>query len=150
MATALEGTAARARSDFWLRFHRSLTSWLTDYVFSPSYKWALSRKNGLSRPLLAMNGALLLTMLVSGLWHGTTFSFFLFGLAHGLYFIIFRTWETILTKRLGKRGLRAWRQRWWVHGLGIVITFNAVAFSLVFFQLDAAQAMQLFARFIGL
>ena len=141
---------ARNISDFWLRFHRSLTSWLTDYVFSPGYKWALSRKNGLSRPLLAMNGALLLTMLISGLWHGTTFSFFLFGLAHGLYFILFRTWETVLTRHLGKQRLRAWRQRGWVHLLGIVITFNAVAFSLVFFQLDATQAIRLFARFIGL
>ena len=38
-----------------------------------------------------MNGALLLTMLVSGLRDGTTLGFFLFGLAHGLYFVVFRT-----------------------------------------------------------
>ena len=51
---------------------------------------------------------------------------------------------------MGKRGLRAWRKHWWVHLLGILLTFHAVAFSLVFFRLDAPQAFQLFARFLGL
>ena len=141
---------ARDISDFWMRFHRSLTSWLTDYVFSPAYKWALSRPAGGSRPLLAMNGALLLTMLVSGVWHGTTLSFALFGLAHGLYFVAFRTWEALLTKRMGKKALRAWRRRPLVHAAAVFITFHAVALSLVFFRLDADHAFRVFARLFGL
>lgn len=42
-------------SDFWLRQHRSLTLWLTDYVFTPAYKWELSHKTLSRRPLLAGN-----------------------------------------------------------------------------------------------
>ena len=141
---------ARNISDFWSRFHRSLTSWLTDYVFSPTYKWALGQRRWKISPLLAMNGALLLTMLVSGLWHGTTLSFFLFGLAHGLYFVVFRTWEAVLAKRMGKRGLRAFRQREWVRAVGIALTFHAVALSLVFFRLDAQTAFRFFGRLLGL
>jgi D-alanyl-lipoteichoic acid acyltransferase DltB (MBOAT superfamily) len=140
---------ARNISDFWLRMHRSLTLWLTDYIFSPAYKWALEKDWFVSRPLLAMNIALLLTMLVSGLWHGTTLSFLLFGLAHGVYFIIYRTWDTLGAKRFGKKSLREWRRRWSFQLLGMFITFNAVAFSLIFFRLDEKQALQVFARFFG-
>jgi D-alanyl-lipoteichoic acid acyltransferase DltB (MBOAT superfamily) len=140
---------ARDISEFWQRFHRSLTSWLTDYIFSPSYKWVLTQTGGQSYPLLALNGALLLTMLVSGLWHGTTPSFVVFGLLQGLYFVVFRTWEAVLIDWLGRRGLRALRKRWWAQVLGIIITFNAVAFSLVFFRIDVRQGLELLARFFG-
>ena len=140
---------ARDISEFWQRFHRSLTSWLTDYIFSPSYKWALSQTGGQSHPLLALNSALLLTMLASGLWHGTTLSFVVFGLLQGLYFVVFRTWEAVLIDLLGRRGLRALRKRWWAQVLGIVITFNAVAFSLVFFRIDVRQGLKLLARVFG-
>jgi D-alanyl-lipoteichoic acid acyltransferase DltB (MBOAT superfamily) len=140
---------ARNIADFWNRFHRSLTQWLTDYVFSPSYRWGLSRRGGTARPLLAMNGALLLTLMVSGLWHGTTLSFFLFGLLHGLYFVIYRSWEALLARRMGKKRMREWRRRTWVRFFGIVITFNAVAFSFLFFRLDAHQALVAFSRFFG-
>ena len=141
---------ARNISEFWLRFHQSLTNWLTNYVFSPTYKWALTKRWLGSHPLLAMNIALLLTMVVSGLWHGTTLSFLLFGLAHGLYFVIYRTWDALITKRFGKEQVRKWRSRWIVQLAGILITFNAVAFSLVFFRLDASTALRLFGRLGGL
>ncbi len=137
---------ARNISDFWFRFHRSLTQWLTNYVFTPAYKKALTSFYFSTRPLLAMNVALLLTMLVSGLWHGTTISFLLFGLVHGLLFVIFRTWESLATKRYGKLRLRAWRQRPTVHLVSVLATMSAVALSLVFFRLDVDQALQVFAR----
>jgi D-alanyl-lipoteichoic acid acyltransferase DltB (MBOAT superfamily) len=140
---------ARNISDFWLRFHRSLTAWLTTYVFSPAYKWALGTRWLGTRPLLATNLALLLTMLVSGLWHGTTVSFLLFGLAQGLYFAVFRTWDTLLLRLLGRQRLREWRAWWPVHVAGIFITFHAVAFSLIFFRLRPEAALALLARLGG-
>lgn len=141
---------ARNISEFWQRFHQSLTNWLTNYVFSPVYKWALTQRWFASRPLLAMNAALVLTMVISGLWHGTSLSFLLFGLTHGCYFVIFRTWDTLLIRRLGKQRVRAWRGRWPVQLIGMLLTFNAVAFSLVFFRLDARTALHLFARLSGI
>jgi D-alanyl-lipoteichoic acid acyltransferase DltB (MBOAT superfamily) len=140
---------ARNISDFWLRFHRSLTAWLTTYVFSPAYKWALGTRWLGSRPLLATNLALLLTMLVSGLWHGTTVSFLLFGLAQGIYFAVFRTWDTLLLRLLGRQRLREWRAWWPVHVAGVFITFHAVAFSLIFFRLRPEAALALLARLGG-
>ena len=125
---------ARNISDFWLRQHRSLTLWLTDYVFTPTLKTMLTRNFGARHPLAAANLSLMLTMLVSGLWHGTTVSFLLFGIVHGLWFVIYRSWDELLIQRMGRKGVREWRQRGWVHAVGIVLTFNATAFTFVFFQ----------------
>ncbi len=62
--------------DFWRRWHLSLSSWLRDYVYIPL---GGSRKGRMRR---AVN--ILLTFLVSGLWHGTGFHFVLWGLLHGI------------------------------------------------------------------
>jgi D-alanyl-lipoteichoic acid acyltransferase DltB (MBOAT superfamily) len=140
---------ARNISDFWLRFHRSLTQWLTTYVFSPAYKWALEHPVLRSRPFLAANGALVLTMLVSGLWHGTTLSFLLFGLVHGLFFLVFRSWETLAMRRFGSPWLRRWRARPLVHAASVLVTFTVVALSLVFFRLEAGDAVGVLTRLAG-
>jgi D-alanyl-lipoteichoic acid acyltransferase DltB (MBOAT superfamily) len=137
-------------SDFWLRQHRSLTLWLTDYIFSPTYKWALTNRWLSSYPLLAVNGALMVTMLISGLWHGTTLSFFLFGVAHGLFFVIYRTWDTLLVRQFGVQKVRAWRTRWPVRLFGIALTFNATAFAFIFFRLDTAQIEKVLHRVVFL
>ena len=72
-----------------------------------------------------------------------------FGVLQGLYFVIFRTWEAVLIDLLGRRRLRALRKRWWAQALGIVITFNAVALSLIFFRIDVRQGLELLARVFG-
>jgi len=130
-------------SDFWLRQHRSLTLWLTDYVFSPAYKAMLSG-DALSRfPLLAASLALLLTMLVSGLWHGTSVGFLLFGLAHGLYLITYRIWDHLLVGNWGRKRTARFRKTWPARATGIFLTFNAAAFAFLFFQLDTPHLLQL-------
>lgn len=133
---------ARNISDFWLRQHRTLTLWLTDYVFSPLYKKALTTPRVARYRLAAANGVLMATMLVSGLWHGTTVSFFLFGVAHGLCFVIYRTWSEVLSRWLGKQRLRELRDRWYVRAGGVVLTFNATALAFVFFQVRPERVME--------
>lgn len=141
---------ARNISDFWLRMHRSLTLWLTDYIFSPLYKRLLTGRRLTSHPMVAVNISLLVTMIVSGLWHGTTLSFLLFGIVHGVYLVVFRTWDMLIVQRYGKQRVREWRKKWIVRASGIFITFNAVAFAFVLFRLDATEAMHVFARFLRL
>jgi D-alanyl-lipoteichoic acid acyltransferase DltB (MBOAT superfamily) len=137
-------------SEFWLRQHRSLTLWLTDYVFSPAYKWALTNRMLSSYPLIAVNGALMITMLVSGLWHGTTLSFFLFGVAHGVFLVVYRTWDAFLVRQFGMQKVRAWRTLWPVRLSGMAITFNATAFAFIFFRIDAVQIENLLSRIVWL
>ena len=68
---------AKTVREFWRRWHISLTSWFTDYVYIPL---GGSRK-GLLRQVLHI----LVVFLLSGLWHGAGWTFVLWGLIHGLY-----------------------------------------------------------------
>lgn len=67
---------SRSLSEFWRRWHISLSSWLRDYVYIPL---GGSRKGQLRQKL-----NLMLTFLVSGIWHGTGWTFIIWGLLHGL------------------------------------------------------------------
>jgi alginate O-acetyltransferase complex protein AlgI len=67
--------------ELWSRWHISLTTWLNDYVFTPiSLSLRQYRRWGIG-------AAILLTFLVSGLWHGAKWTFVLWGLINGLLFI---------------------------------------------------------------
>ncbi len=128
-------------SEYWLKVHRTLTQWLTDYVFTPLYKRGLTMRALTRHPLLAMNAALLVTMLVTGLWHGTTGNFLAFGLIHGLFQIVFRSWDWMITKKWGKSRVRQWRKRFVARAFGIFLTFHAAAFAYLFFDLSVSEAL---------
>jgi D-alanyl-lipoteichoic acid acyltransferase DltB (MBOAT superfamily) len=124
---------------YWLRVHRSLTEWLTDYVFHPLYTGLLRFRLLRGHRLASRNLAIAATMLIAGVWHGTTLSFVLFGLVHAFYQVVYRTTEHFLTGRLGAEGLHALRARrsWAV--AGTVVTFVATASAYVFFVLTPSQ-----------
>lgn len=68
---------ARGFSDFWRRWHISLSSWLRDYLYIPlgGNKYGRTYRN------------LMLTMLLGGLWHGASWVFITWGFIHGIYLI---------------------------------------------------------------
>ena len=68
--------------DFWRRWHISLSTWLRDYLYIPLG----GSRNGLKRMIFA----LMMTMLLGGLWHGASWNFVLWGLVHGLLLIVHR------------------------------------------------------------
>jgi len=68
-------------SDFWRKWHISLTTWMMDYVFTPlSFTVRNYHKKGLVI-------AIITTFVLVGFWHGAHWTFGLYGLLHGLYFI---------------------------------------------------------------
>ncbi len=68
-------------AQFWQRWHISLTSWMTEYVFTPlSF---IFRRKGKTGVILAI----MINFLLVGLWHGSNWTFIWFGFMHGLYFI---------------------------------------------------------------
>jgi len=70
--------------DFWRRWHITLSDWLRIYVFFPISRFLRERwKN--ERTLLNILIPTLITMLVSGLWHGTGWNFILWGILHGVW-----------------------------------------------------------------
>ena len=109
-------------SDFWRRWHMTLSRFLRDYLYI-----ALGgNRKGLARRY--MN--LLVTMLLGGLWHGAGWTFVLWGGLHGIYLVIHQAWLEF-RKHLGlKMGAGSRLERF----LGIIFTFLAVVVGWVFFR----------------
>lgn len=78
-------------TDFWQRWHISLSEWLRDYIFFPVRRTVLRWKN--SPALLGLILPPLVTMSLSGLWHGAQWTFVLWGVYHGLLIILYRWLE---------------------------------------------------------
>jgi alginate O-acetyltransferase complex protein AlgI len=74
--------AATGFSDFWRRWHITLSTWLRDYLYIPLG----GNRKGATRMYIA----LMLTMLLGGLWHGANWTFVVWGGLHGLYLWIER------------------------------------------------------------
>lgn len=127
-------------TDFWRRWHISLSSWLRDYLFLP-ISFSVSRKIK-SPKLLGMkteNYAYLFgmtaTMLLCGLWHGANWTFILWGGIHGLYMGL----AFITRKKRAK--LRKWigiKKNSSFHRIaGISITISFITLSWVFFRANS-------------
>jgi D-alanyl-lipoteichoic acid acyltransferase DltB (MBOAT superfamily) len=68
-------------ADFWRRWHISLTSWLTEYVFTPL---SITFRDWGNKGLIV---AIVINFTIIGLWHGANWTYVLFGFLHGCYFI---------------------------------------------------------------
>jgi alginate O-acetyltransferase complex protein AlgI len=76
-------------SDFWRRWHISLSNWLRDYLFLPISFWFLRRVKGahwlgIKTESAAYVIAITATMFIAGLWHGASWNFVAWGVFHGL------------------------------------------------------------------
>ena len=119
-------------SDYWRRWHISLTSWLTDYVFMPLnikfrdwYHWGMIL-------------AIIINMVLVGLWHGANWTFAVFGLYHGLLFIplilsgSFMKKSRLQTNRLGLPVLKDFGR--------MALTFTLVTIGLILFRAPSISA----------
>jgi alginate O-acetyltransferase complex protein AlgI len=91
-------------AEFWRRWHISLNTWLFDYLFAPlttGRSWFRGRAGA----------GFLVVFLVSGLWHGATWTFVLWGLAHGVALAIHNAYDGWYKGRCrGDRRYVAWRK----------------------------------------
>lgn len=113
-------------SDFWRRWHISLSQWLRDYLYIP-----LGGNRG---GVLGHCRNLMVTMLLGGLWHGANWTFIIWGGIHGLYLVIQRL--------LPPSAFNCENAGWLRRGVQIVFVFFAVCVSWVFFRSkDMATAL---------
>jgi alginate O-acetyltransferase complex protein AlgI len=128
--------AAIGFSDFWQRWHISLSAWLRDYLYIPLG----GNRKGVPRALIN----LMITMLLGGLWHGAAWTFVAWGALHGFYL-----WLERLCARLFAGS--EWTQRAAVRlGLGLA-TFALVTITWVFFRAqDFPTAGRLLLSMFGL
>lgn len=103
-------------SDLWSRWHISLSTWLRDYLYIPL--------GGNRHGMVRMYVALMLTMLLGGLWHGAAWTFIFWGGLHGSYLIF---------ERLQKRYIPFKVTKW--NGIFLAfLTFTCVNITWVFFR----------------
>ena len=111
--------AAIGFSDFWRRWHISLSTFLRDYLYIPL------GGNRVSWTRAAIN--LVIVMFLGGLWHGAAWTFVVWGLLHGFYLVI----EHASRALVGNRG---WTDSFAVKLLLGLITYAAVCIAWVFFR----------------
>jgi len=127
--------AAVGFSDFWRRWHISLSTFLRDYLYFPlggnRVGWARASIN------------LVIVMFLGGLWHGAAWTFVVWGLLHGFYLVI----EHVLRAFLGDK---AWTDNLAVKVLLGLITYAAVCLAWVFFRAsDFATATRMLRGMFG-
>ncbi len=126
---------ASSVSDFWLRWHISLSRFLRNYLYISL--------GGNRFGQLARYRNLLLTMLLGGLWHGANWTFVIWGGLHGLYLCIQHGWRTLRGDRTPSPGkLVAFANR--------ALTFLAVMLAWCFFRAaDVPSALKMLAGMVG-
>ncbi|QFY41384.1 MBOAT family protein [Candidatus Methylospira mobilis] len=113
---------SRTMSEFWKRWHISLSTWLRDYIYEPlALNWR-------DRGLIGISFALIVTFSISGVWHGAEWTFIVWGLSHGV----------VLTLELGASRIFKARNRIFPPVIGdklaMLRTFFLVSLSYVFFR----------------
>ena len=111
--------AAIGFSDFWRRWHISLSTFLRDYLYIPLG----GNRVGWTRA--AIN--LVIVMFLGGLWHGAAWTFVVWGLLHGSYLVIEHASRALI-------GERAWTDNFAVKLLLGLVTYGAVCLAWVFFR----------------
>ena len=128
---------ARNISQFWRRWHMSLSSWIRDYLFIPL---GGSRRPGLT--LLNLG----IVMAISGLWHGAAWHFVLWGLWHGAGMAVHRVWGHFAIPRLPALA----SGRFW-HAASVATTFAFVALGWILFASPSIPvAATVFAGLAGI
>jgi alginate O-acetyltransferase complex protein AlgI len=128
--------------DFWLRWHMTLTRFLTAYIYNPLALWLTRRRAARGRAFVSERnmgpGAFsellmlptMLTMLVSGIWHGAGYTFIVWGVLHGAFLTVNHAWRLF--------GTKLWRDKSsysrFMQPAGFIITFACVAASMVIFR----------------
>lgn len=123
---------AKTVTDFWRRWHISLTTWFRDYIYFPL------GGNRCSKARWALNTLIVFT--ISGLWHGAAYTFIIWGAMHGICMVIERFVYGEKIKQLSDKFSMS-------NIIRIIITFTIVNFAWIFFRINnLGDVMQIFKK----
>ncbi len=118
-------------TEFWRRWHISLSTWLRDYLYISL--------GGNRKGRIRTYGNLLLTMLLGGLWHGAAVRFILWGGLHGAALALHKLWMALVP---GAKATGA-QMHWWSRAAGMLLTFNIVCLGWLMFRAESMQTVSL-------
>lgn len=132
---------AGSPNEFWMRWHISLSNWLRDMIFFPTRRWLVQRKApywiGVALPIFA-------TMLLSGVWHGSSWNFILWGGYHALLSILYHYFD---------KPRQAGRGRISTYGFSILrvgIMFTLITAGWLIFRAESLTHLKLLVSQISL
>jgi alginate O-acetyltransferase complex protein AlgI len=126
--------AAMSMTDFWRRWHISLSTWLRDYLYVPLGGNRMGSEWGVYRNLM-------ITMLLGGLWHGAAWHFVLWGGLQGAFLVLERHFGVGRRPGSGIAGTWQWTSR--------AIAFHLTCFCWIFFRAaDGTALREFFAAFL--
>lgn len=111
-------------TEFWRRWHISLTTWFRDYLYFPLGGNRCSRQRWIFNTMLVF--------IISGLWHGAAYTFLIWGTIHGLCMVIEKVIYGDKIKSVGNTNII-------IKSLKCLITFMIVNFAWIFFRANTLQ-----------
>lgn len=115
--------------DFWRRWHISLSTWFRDYLYIPL--------GGNQSNLTKWTRNIIITFVVSGLWHGANVTFVIWGFIHGVLFVLERFISPLIKIHKKPKNVA-----------GFIITFSLVNFSWLFFRADSWSQVRILFKII--
>ena len=129
---------SRSITEFWRRWHISLSTWFNDYLFTPTITTLRNWGTG------AIVFGLFLTFFLSGVWHGAGWNYIVFGLVHGVAMIY-----EFLTRKKRKKLFKK-LPLWLNESLSLLITLFYVMLAFIFFRAhNMSNAFSLIKNIVG-
>ena len=113
---------AQSISGFWKRWHISLSSWFSDYLYKPL------GGNRVSRTRWIIN--IFIVFIVSGFWHGANWTFIIWGMIHAIYYLF----EIFYNRILKYNNLKQIKNKNWYNYVCTTIVFLSVCYAWIFFR----------------
>jgi alginate O-acetyltransferase complex protein AlgI len=124
-------------TEFWRRWHITLSSWIRDYIYIPL--------GGSRKGTVRQYANLFAAMTISGIWHGAAWTFIAWGMYYGGLNIVQKVYEVVL----GKLGLDGIRQTWPFRIVAVAIFFGITCIGWVMFRVTGmAPALSLIKRML--
>ena len=127
--------------EYWTRWHKTLGFWIRDYVFTPMYIRLASLWPGRAAAIAFL--CYFVALFLTGIWHGSTWNFVIFGLLNGIGVSAAKLWETWLIKRRGRQGFKAYLQSKPVRVVAVAGTFHYVCLTIFFFPVDLERSLRI-------
>ena len=116
--------AAASVAEFWRRWHISLSTWFRDYLYIPL--------GGSRVPWLRWCFNIMIVFLISGMWHGSNWTYLAWGGLHGSFVILSRSSERLRSRIAAAAGLL--KHPAILRAIGVFVTFNLVSLAWIFFR----------------
>ena len=127
---------SRSIKEFWHRWHISLSSWFKDYLYIPL--------GGSRRGALRTNINIMIVFLCSGLWHGASINYVIWGGLHGVYQVVSNLIRPIKVKVIEVFNIRD--KVFSFQLIQVVINFALVNFAWIFFRADSYSSAKIIIK----